>query len=113
MPKEIKKLNRPVFWDVAPCSLINIYQTIWCYIPENRYLHTRRNDNLKSHQEILICKYLLLYCNIARGLLEEEVKLMHFKLHSECYRSNRKITMKVRLIQRRKMQSVMYSPPWH
>jgi hypothetical protein len=61
-----------VFWDVAPCSLIdtechfreltvsiirvmnkmpvNIYQTTWCYIPEYSHFHTHHCENLKSHQ---------------------------------------------------------------
>jgi hypothetical protein len=65
-----------VFWVVAPCSLIeiyqrfrricclnhqvdgaactsetsvNFYQTTRCYNPEDSHLHTRRRENLKSY----------------------------------------------------------------
>jgi hypothetical protein len=57
-----------VFWVVEPCSLIevyqlialmmeeartsetlvNFYQTTWCYNPEDSHLHTHRCENLKS-----------------------------------------------------------------
>jgi hypothetical protein len=29
---------------------VNIYQTSWCYIPEDNHLYTCRRGNLKSHQ---------------------------------------------------------------
>jgi hypothetical protein len=60
-----------VLWDVAPCSLVDIYrrfrralmmeavstsetlvsvyQTTRRNIPEDSHLHTRRRENLKSH----------------------------------------------------------------
>jgi hypothetical protein len=28
---------------------VNFYQTTWCNSPENSHLHTRRRENLKSH----------------------------------------------------------------
>jgi hypothetical protein len=66
-----------VFWDVAPCSLveidrrftgayclhyegdeavstsetlINFYETTRCNIPEDSHHHTRSRENLKSHK---------------------------------------------------------------
>jgi hypothetical protein len=66
-----------VFWAVAPCSLAgidrrfrrlialmmeaannsetsdSIYQTAWCNIPEDSRLHSRRRENLKSHEQLL------------------------------------------------------------
>jgi hypothetical protein len=57
-----------VVWFVAPCSLVEVYrcfrgacclhhqgdspdyQTIWRNNPEDRHLHTRRRENLKSHE---------------------------------------------------------------
>jgi hypothetical protein len=62
-----------IFWDVAPCSLVevyrylrglialiikalsasettaNLYQTTRLNIPEDSHLHTRRRENLRSH----------------------------------------------------------------
>jgi hypothetical protein len=29
-------------------TLVNVYQTTWCNIPEDSHLHTRRRRNLKS-----------------------------------------------------------------
>jgi hypothetical protein len=57
-----------VFWDVAPCSvvegqiallevastsetLVNFYQTTRRNIPEYIHLHTRRRENLTSHHD--------------------------------------------------------------
>jgi hypothetical protein len=63
-----------VFWDVAPCSPVevyrrfrafalmmkaartsetsaNFYQTTSRNIPEDSHLHIRRRENLKSHKE--------------------------------------------------------------
>jgi hypothetical protein len=31
---------------------VNLYETTWCNIPEGCHLHTRRRENLKSHNEI-------------------------------------------------------------
>jgi hypothetical protein len=42
-------LKMAVFWVVAPCSLVNIYQTTRCYNPEYSHLHTHRRENLKSY----------------------------------------------------------------
>jgi hypothetical protein len=63
-----------VFWDVAPCrltdvsdvlaasfirplctseTLVNIYQTSQRNIPDDSHLHTRRRENLISHQQIM------------------------------------------------------------
>jgi hypothetical protein len=60
-------LKMTVFWDVAPCSLVetgrhfscpddggskylwNIGQFLPDYIPEDSHLHTCRRENLKSH----------------------------------------------------------------
>jgi hypothetical protein len=57
-----------VFWDVAPCSLVDIalmmdavntsqtsvslYHTTQRNIPEDGRLHARRRENLKSHTVI-------------------------------------------------------------
>jgi hypothetical protein len=72
--ENISHNNEDVFWDVVSCSLIEIdwcfrgayclammtatvitsetlidfYQTTWCKIPEDRYLHIHRHENLKS-----------------------------------------------------------------
>jgi hypothetical protein len=70
-------LKMTVFWNVAPCSLIetdisevltasiitlmmeavstsemsvNFYKTTWRNIPEDSLLHTHHCENLKSHQ---------------------------------------------------------------
>jgi hypothetical protein len=59
------KMKMTVFWDVAPCTLVvtdvlevraasiirvNFYHTTRRNIPEDSHLHTRRRENLKSHQ---------------------------------------------------------------
>jgi hypothetical protein len=60
-------MTMAVFWVVAPCSLVelialmmeaastsemlaNVYQTTQRNNPEDSHLHTRRRENLKSHQ---------------------------------------------------------------
>jgi hypothetical protein len=61
-------MKMAVFWDVAPGCLVevrdrlmmetvgtsetsvNFYQTTRRNIPEDSHLHTRRRENLKSHQ---------------------------------------------------------------
>jgi hypothetical protein len=58
-----------VFWDVAPCSLVDIdrsFRGAYCLlileaansIPEDSYLHTRRRENLRSHYNICAVDYL-------------------------------------------------------
>jgi hypothetical protein len=63
-------MKMAVFWVVAPCSLVevyqrfialmmeaartsetlvNFYQTTWHYKPEDSHLHTHRRENLKSY----------------------------------------------------------------
>jgi hypothetical protein len=42
-------MKMAVFWVVAPCSLVNFYQTTRCYNPEDSNLHTHRRENLKSY----------------------------------------------------------------
>jgi hypothetical protein len=41
-----------VFWDVAPCILVEIvrrfYETTWRNITEGSHLHIRRRENVKS-----------------------------------------------------------------
>jgi hypothetical protein len=32
---------------------VNFYQTTWPNVPEDSHLHTRRRQNLKSHQEMI------------------------------------------------------------
>jgi hypothetical protein len=56
-----------VFWDVAYCSnssetSVSIYQTTRCYIPEDRHLNTRRNDNLRSHIKYFIRISVNVHC---------------------------------------------------
>jgi hypothetical protein len=60
-----KRRGMTVFWDVAQCRAIalmmeaagtsetsvNFYKTTRRNIPEDSHLHTRRCENLKSHQE--------------------------------------------------------------
>jgi hypothetical protein len=73
-------LKMTVFWDVAPCSLVEVYeclrgaycvhhqgdeatstteklvkfyQTAWCRIPEDSHLHACHCENLKSHPSTL------------------------------------------------------------
>jgi hypothetical protein len=50
-----------VFWDVAPCSLVEIdrlellvsfYENAWRNIPEDSHLHIHNRENLKYH---IIC----------------------------------------------------------
>jgi hypothetical protein len=56
-----------IFWVVAPCrpddegskhlwTSANLHQTTRRNNPEDSHLHTRRRENLKSHQEI-VCYY--------------------------------------------------------
>jgi hypothetical protein len=33
-------------------TLVSFYRTIWRNTPENSHLHTRRRENLKSHQHL-------------------------------------------------------------
>jgi hypothetical protein len=74
--EDVQIYKMDVSWDVAPCSLVeayrrfrgafclhyqgdeavstsetsvNFYQTTRCNIPEDRHLHTRCRENLKSH----------------------------------------------------------------
>jgi hypothetical protein len=78
-----------VFWDVVPCSLVeiygrlkgacclhyqgtltsvNFYQTTRRNIPEGSYLHTRRRENLKSHQLFHLLQFKKVFsptCTIA------------------------------------------------
>jgi hypothetical protein len=60
-------LKITAFWDIAPCSLVEVdrcfrrgtaslirvsvyfNKTAWCYIPESCHLHTRYHENLNSH----------------------------------------------------------------
>jgi hypothetical protein len=55
-----------VFWDVVPCTLLEINQhsrDAYCLrnqdddrnIPEDSHLHIRRRENLKSHKRFIIC----------------------------------------------------------
>jgi hypothetical protein len=71
-------MKMTVYWDVAPCSLLDIdrrFRGAYCLHqqsdkPEDRYFHTRRSDNLKSHQlltysfsldAITTLNYILMY----------------------------------------------------
>jgi hypothetical protein len=36
----------------TPETSVNVYQTTRCNIPEDRHLHTRRLENLKSHHDV-------------------------------------------------------------
>jgi hypothetical protein len=71
----VMTLKMAVFWDITPRSLVEVYQqaiislmmeaastsekSVNFYqptrrnIPEDSHLHTRRRENLKSHQDIL------------------------------------------------------------
>jgi hypothetical protein len=31
-------------------TLVNFYQTAWCYNPEDSHVHTRQRENLKSYK---------------------------------------------------------------
>jgi hypothetical protein len=42
-------IKMAVFWVVAPCSMINFYQTTRRYNPEDNHLRTHRRENLKSY----------------------------------------------------------------
>jgi hypothetical protein len=48
-------IKMAVFWVIAPCSLVNFYQTTWRYNPEDSHLRTHHRDNLKSYRERIIC----------------------------------------------------------
>jgi hypothetical protein len=37
-----------VFWDAAPCCLVDTDETTRRNIPEDSHLHTRHRENLKS-----------------------------------------------------------------
>jgi hypothetical protein len=56
-----------VFWDVTPCSLVDIercfsetsvsiYQATQRNIPEDNHVHTRRRENLKSQLYVKFIK---------------------------------------------------------
>jgi hypothetical protein len=36
-------------------TLVNFYQTTWCYNPEDSHLHTLRRENLKSYLPLKPC----------------------------------------------------------
>jgi hypothetical protein len=84
-------LKIAVFWDVAPCSLVevyaialrmeaartsetlvNFYQTTRCYNPEDSNLHTHRRENLKSY----------LWDSSLYNTLRHHVILVTLNLHS-------------------------------
>jgi hypothetical protein len=41
-----------VLWVVAPCGLVEVYQTTRRYNPEDSHLRTHRRENLKSYKII-------------------------------------------------------------
>jgi hypothetical protein len=45
---------RIVFWDVLPCKMIVDNYFTRQYIPENSELHTRRRENFKSHEDLMV-----------------------------------------------------------
>jgi hypothetical protein len=69
------------FWDIVPCILIEIYRGAYCLshqqtvstsetsvyfykttrfkIPEDCYVHTRRRENLKSHNILYVSTFLI------------------------------------------------------
>jgi hypothetical protein len=68
MPVNRTAIKFRVFWDVLPCSQVDIDRGAYClhhqgetsvniylntqqYIPEDSKLHSRRRENLKSHTE--------------------------------------------------------------
>jgi hypothetical protein len=53
-----------IFWDVLPCSLLNVDIQLRTrqYIPEDSELHTRRRENLKSHN-LYSCSRLISIIN--------------------------------------------------
>jgi hypothetical protein len=80
--KYLPSVKMTVFWDVAPCSLVelyrhfrgadlmmeaasasetsvNFYQTTRRNIPEDSHLHTPRRENLKFHH---VTKYFTVIC---------------------------------------------------
>jgi hypothetical protein len=48
-----------VVWAVAPCSLVDVYQTTRHYNPEDSHLRNHRRENLKSYNLSSICLFLL------------------------------------------------------
>jgi hypothetical protein len=43
-------MKMAAFWVVVPCSLVEVYQTTRRNNPEDKHLHTRSRENLKSHK---------------------------------------------------------------
>jgi hypothetical protein len=48
-----------VFWVVAPCSLVEVYETTRRYNPEDSHLRTHRRENLKSYFPGIVYRYFL------------------------------------------------------
>jgi hypothetical protein len=107
-------MKMTVFWDVAPCSLAEVYrgfsgdyyliveavsisetsvnyQATQRNIPEDRHLHTRRQENLKSHRAcimvgILFGIYQSFQSNAKIGTdryLARDFQFMHNRLISQ------------------------------
>jgi hypothetical protein len=51
-------------------TLVNFYQTAWCYNPEDTNLHTHRRENLKSYHSLPAVRNYLF--NISPANLKKE-----------------------------------------
>jgi hypothetical protein len=45
---QVRRKMMAVFWFVAPCILVEVYQTTQHYNPEDSHLHIHCHENLKS-----------------------------------------------------------------
>jgi hypothetical protein len=49
--RNVSNKKMAVFWVVAPCSLVEVYQR---FNPEDSHLRTHRRENLKSYFQIKV-----------------------------------------------------------
>jgi hypothetical protein len=68
--KRLLCMKMAVFWVVALCSLVNFYQTTWCYNPEGSHLHTHCHENLSY---LVLCMYCLVYLFLSHTVNQQFV----------------------------------------
>jgi hypothetical protein len=51
---------------------VNVYQTTWCYNPEDSHLHTPRHENQKSHIYLISFLYLTTFLKVSACLSLEK-----------------------------------------
>jgi len=65
-------MKADVFWDVAPCNLVKVYQLcrarsslhccqiMWSHIPEDSIAHSQCSENLRCHNHDDSCQNCML-----------------------------------------------------